>query len=241
MARSLDFHFNPILGPHLFSLMRIQDWVETFESSDLAIVLLKFWLVEFPIIIMRQPSHTETFQMICETLSSAIPSSLYVLRKGMSDHTTFTKFVVCPNCDKLYRFSDCADHSGGCQRSKKCTFVCYPDHPHLNSRAPCDCILLKKVTQSSSVKMLYPMKTHPYKPLFTRDLLLRPGFADLCQCWKTQTTVSESKLDVYDIKIWSDFQIVDGKPFLSCGSSLCLGLMLNVDWFQPFRYSTYSV
>ena len=58
---------------------------------------------------------------------------------------------------------------------------------------------------------------------------------------ETQTTVSESKLDVYDIKIWSDFQIVDGKPFLSCESSLCLGLMLNVDWFQPFRYSTYSV
>ncbi len=35
------------------------------------------------------------------TLSSAIPSSLYVLRKGMSDQTTFTKLVVCPtvtNC-----------------------------------------------------------------------------------------------------------------------------------------------
>ena len=77
-----------------------------------------------------------------------------------------------PNCDKLYRFTDCLDHSGGWQSSKKCTFVCYPDHPHLNSRAPCGCILLKTVTPSSGVKMLYPMKTYPYTPLFTslRDL-----------------------------------------------------------------------
>ena len=33
----------------------------TFESSDLAHCPLKFWLVEFPIIIMQHPSHAETF------------------------------------------------------------------------------------------------------------------------------------------------------------------------------------
>ena len=105
------------------------------------------------------------------TLSSAIPSSLYVLRKGMSDQTTF---VVCPNCDKLYRFTDCVDHSGGWQSSKKCTFVCYPDHPHLNSRAPCGCIY---TTENSYAVFWYKnvvpyMKTYPYTPLFTflRDL-----------------------------------------------------------------------
>ena len=37
---------------YLFSLMRTQDWVEMFESSDVAIVLWMFWLVEFPIIII---------------------------------------------------------------------------------------------------------------------------------------------------------------------------------------------
>ena len=163
--------------------MRIQDWVETFESSDLAIVLLKFWLVEFPIIIMQQPSHAGTFQMICEALSSAIPSSLYVLRKGMSDQTTFTKFVVCPNCNKLYRFTDCADHSGGCQRSKNVLlFAILTIHIWTVEHH----VTVYYWKQLHSVKMLYPMKTHPYKPLFTslRDLLLRPGFADLCQRWK---------------------------------------------------------
>ena len=38
----------------LFSLMWTQDWVETSESSDLNIVLIIFWLVEFRIIIRSQ-------------------------------------------------------------------------------------------------------------------------------------------------------------------------------------------
>ena len=48
-------------------------------------------------------------------------------------------------------------------------------------------------------------------------------------------------MDEYDGKIWSGFQTVDGQPFLSCENSLGLRLMLNVDWFQPFKHSTYSV
>ena len=48
------------------------------------------------------------------------------------------------------------------------------------------------------------------------------------------------KCDVYDGQIWNDFKIVDGKPFLSSEDTLGIGLMLNVDWFQPFKHTTYS-
>ena len=48
--------------------MRTQDWVKMVESSDLAMVLWMFWLVEFLIIIMQQPSHAETFQIIILTI-----------------------------------------------------------------------------------------------------------------------------------------------------------------------------
>lgn len=49
----------------------------------------------------------------------------------------------------------------------------------------------------------------------------------------------ELKGDIYDGKIWSDFQEYDGKPFLS--QPLTYGLMLNVDWFKPYKHLEYSV
>ena len=49
------------------------------------------------------------------------------------------------------------------------------------------------------------------------------------------------RCDVYDGKLWNDFKVVEGKPFLSSQDSQGLGLMLNVDWFQPFKHTTYSV
>lgn len=45
--------------------------------------------------------------------------------------------------------------------------------------------------------------------------------------------------DVYDGKIWREFQQYEDKPFLS--EPLAFGLMMNVDWFQPFDHNTYSV
>jgi len=45
--------------------------------------------------------------------------------------------------------------------------------------------------------------------------------------------------DVYDGKVWADFQQYDGKPFLS--QPFTYGLMLNVDWFKPYKHLEYSV
>ena len=44
---------------------------------------------------------------------------------------------------------------------------------------------------------------------------------------------------VYDGKIWREFQNVDGRPFLSQPGALAL--MMNVDWFQVYSNSPYSV
>ena len=150
------------------------------STSDAVIsAVLKFIKVFLKVV----GQFAEFVATLSSAIPSAIPSSVYLLRKGANHHATFTKFVVCTYCNKLYHFVDCIDNSGGHQSSNTCTFVHYPHHPHLNKRAPCGSILLKTVTLSSGVKVLYPMKMYPYKTLFSslRDLLLRPGFADSCQ------------------------------------------------------------
>ena len=45
--------------------------------------------------------------------------------------------------------------------------------------------------------------------------------------------------DIYDGKIWEEFQTVHGKAFLSLPNNLAVGL--GCDWFQPYKHVTYSV
>ena len=88
--------------------------------------------------------------------------------------------------------------------------------------------------------MFYPFRLYCYKSLQSslQNLLLRPGFIEGCEHWKTRNT-SGTICDVYEGTVWKDFLLVAGQPFLSAPYSY--GLMLNIDWFQPFKFSIYSV
>ena len=45
--------------------------------------------------------------------------------------------------------------------------------------------------------------------------------------------------DIYDGKVWKGFIKMNGQDLLSNGRTF--GVMLNVDWFQPYKHSPYSV
>ena len=45
--------------------------------------------------------------------------------------------------------------------------------------------------------------------------------------------------DIYDGMIWEKFQSIHGEPFLEAPNYL--GLILNIDWFNPFKHVQYSV
>ena len=45
--------------------------------------------------------------------------------------------------------------------------------------------------------------------------------------------------DVYDGQVWNDFQFYNNQPFLSEPGNY--GLMLNMDFFQPYKQIQYSL
>lgn len=57
--------------------------------------------------------------------------------------------------------------------------------------------------------------------------------------WRNRTVVDDQLNDVYDGNIWKSFINYKGVPFLS--EPLTFGLMINVDWFQPYKHVQYSV
>ncbi len=69
----------------------------------------------------------------------------------------------------------------------------------------------------------------------------RPKFLTKCEEWRRTFSIDSTDFvcrDVFDGKIWNDFQNVNGHPFLSAPHNFCF--TLNVDWFQPFKRTTHS-
>jgi hypothetical protein len=99
-------------------------------------------------------------------------------------------------------------------------------------RLPCGNLLLKTVEYISGKKFLYPFKIYGYKSLnqSLQSLLLRPSFYANCQEWRSRPNTSIQ--DIYDGKIWKDYQQYLGLPFLS--QPFSFAFVLNVDWFQPY-------
>ena len=63
----------------------------------------------------------------------------------------------------------------------------------------------------------------------------RPGLEEQCEKWKTRKIDDDLYADVYDGKVWKQFGNWKGnEPFLNLPRSF--GLMMNVDWFKPFKH-----
>ena len=69
---------------------------------------------------------------------------------------------------------------------------------------------------------------------------MRPGFAELINKNFEANRASQVKMsDVYQGQVWSDFQEYENEPLLS--QPFSLGLMMNFDFFQPYKHVAYSV
>ena len=64
-----------------------------------------------------------------------------------------------------------------------------------------------------------------------QQFLLKPDFVSLSEQWRLTENNTSMLRDVYD---GSEFQMIDGQPFLS--EPLTFGLMINVDWFLPYKH-----
>lgn len=119
--------------------------------------------------------------------------------------------------------------------SKRCQ---HRSHP--KSRKFCDTVLLKSVNLINSN---YPYKVYCYAGFqnMLQRLLLRPGFVEACEEWRSREKQQgdNSISDIYDANIWKDFQYIDGQPMLA--HPYVYAIMLNVDWFQPFKHTQASV
>ena len=170
-------------------------------------------------------------------MAEKFPRSLYCLHKYSNLDVDFSRLVVCRKCYSVYDMASCTEKHGTQVVSKSCMH-----RDHRNSRKCCGAKLLKTIHLLGGKTKLYPFKIYCYRPLISslRALLRIPGFSEFCEHWRLKFQTNGSYLkDIYDGKIWAEFQNLDGKPFLA--SPFNYALMLNIDWFQPYKLTQSSV
>ena len=144
---------------------------------------------------------------ITAEIAEYLPSSLY---KAVvyENRLIFQKYVVCKRCHRIYYFSDCVDGSGSRRKSKTCSFKKFPCHPQQRMRVPCGSLLLKSVELANGAVYLYPQLTYCYLNLEVslQSFLLRPDFFSSCELWRSREVNEGILKDIYDGKIWNEFQ-----------------------------------
>ena len=179
------------------------------------------------------------FSSVFSAIAKVVPKSVYALRsaQGLLEDK-FEKYVICPKCNMLYHLSDIRQGNG---QIPTCTYVPFPDHSQRRFRSPCGEKLMKEVILKGEKRVLYPIKTFCYKSIISslKCLLDRPGFQQMAESWRSRKRVPGTYRDVYDGRVWREFQSKESGQFFD--KPRRYGFTINVDWFQPYKHSPYSV
>jgi hypothetical protein len=192
-----------------------------FRLSDVAIdSLIKFF----------QQILTDADQMRFKDF----PSSLYTASKMLQIGNQSKTYAVCPSCNTLYNIADVVTEEGF-----KCTHV---EFPMKSKGKSCGTELTVQVPQNNGnkrrPKLLFPL---PNLRIQINSLYQRPEFRQQLRKWTNRDVNNEILADIYDGKIWKNFPDTSGDPFFTPeAADSHLGIMINLDWFQPFESSVYS-
>src|SRR6266480_3594473 len=170
------------------------------------------------------------------------PTSSYMMRKLLEISKQSKTYAVCPSCKKLYNISEIHSTTGF-----KCNHVEFPNHPKRNLRKSCGTEVTKLVHTTSGY-IIKPKMVYPLPSLKAQIIAMyrRSGFESLLKKWGNQDSEVDLYTDIYDGEIWKTFpSSVDNSAeqqqfFTPNTADSHLGIMINLDWFQPFDSASYS-
>ena len=216
-------------------LLWIFKYQERFRLSDVAINSL----IGFFSLILKD---------INTTRFKEFPSTAYMARKLLDITKRSKTFVACTDCNKLYNPTEIMLKSddNSANSGFKCTHIEFPNHPMEKYRQQCGSELLLKVPVNNGFnwrpKMIYPL---PCLKTQLSIMYKRPGFEDLLKKWTNRDNIPGIISDIYNGEIWKTFPLSLNIPnaarfFEPETADRHLGIMINLDWFQPFKSAVYS-
>ena len=227
----------PQVHPFVLAMgIYLLSWQVSYKIPDSCVTALLLFLNHFFTIVA-----TLTFSNGLSDFAQSIPRDIKLLQKIFGiNRSQFIQYVVCPKCHSIYNFDSCIITEGNRKESKCCQHISFPNHPQLARCSKCSKPLMKTVRRKNQIN-LRPFQIFCYRSLkrALQDMLLRSKFINMCEKWRCRNIPHGILADIYDGRVWKEFMVVNGKPFLS--EKFNFALSLNVDWFQPFKHVSNSI
>ena len=152
------------------------------------------------------------------------------------------QLAVCSNCHKLHNVKNIVEYKEeGKTAIANCLHEEFPNNSVPSRRNKCNnplSILKKKKDGTIAIpRILYP------KPSIRQQLSIlyqRPFFENMLELSGIQREGVNIYSDIYDGKVWKTFPFNGNTFFTPETATTHLGLLINLDWFQPFTYTQHS-
>ncbi|PKY36349.1 hypothetical protein RhiirB3_396742, partial [Rhizophagus irregularis] len=170
----------------------------------------------------------------------SFPDSLYLARIQLGLKDRFHSFVLCLKCHKLYNKTDIDEiQKNDSIGIIRCSHVEFPNSASRRTKS-CQTVLAEREVKK-------PELIYPFVPIHQQleTLYRRPHFERLLRHWSNRRQFDNILTDIYDGQIWKTFRETDdensAKFFRPEVADSHLGLMINLDWFQPYDGTFYSI
>jgi hypothetical protein len=126
----------------------------------------------------------------------------------------------------------------------RCSHVEFPAHRQEERRQPCATPLAKEVRLLSGVTnkpvLIFPLGSLKQQ---LHRLLNRSGMENKLRHWTRRNCPDKVLADIFDGRFIKDFRLVPGRKrfFRKKHAASRLPILINLDWFQPYERSVYSV
>jgi Transposase family tnp2 len=221
-----------------------------FTDTDSRFMWILLWIMNFRIRFNLSDTATEALLKFMKLVLIEIGGnefenfcgSLYIAKKflGLSDQ--FVSFVACQKCHKLYKRDDILNFQQNNRPSiMKCVHVEFPNSA--TRRKYCNTPLSTQSKLLNGNIINRPEMIFPYAKIRQQlaQMYRNPGFEFNLRHWVNRSNFDELLCDIYDGNIWKTFEDGNSKLFFSKeAADSHLGLVLNIDWFQPYDNKTHS-
>jgi hypothetical protein len=237
---------------NLFAAPELESDNEGYEGTELKDKLdveILLWLFKFqqryriPDIALEALIKflNNMLMMIDDSKFCEFPTSLFIAKKKLGIFQPKLRMAVCTNCHKLYDSKIICNHKENNKLAiMHCHYEEYPNNPIPTRKNLCNNELssLKRNMKNMVVipRMLYPKSSIKQQ---LSIMYRRSGFEKMLDQSGARNYDSNIYADIYDGRVWNSFPF-DGSKFFSPETATSnLGLLINLDWFQPFKYTQH--
>ncbi|CAB5392785.1 unnamed protein product [Rhizophagus irregularis] len=214
-----EFFSSPEIGnDEVFVMESLNDSIET------KIILLvfkfqqRFRLSDIALEVLIKFLHIVLTRLVNSQFKN-FPASLYLAKKMLNIFQPKMQLAVCNNCHKLYNVRNIVEYKEeGKAAIANCLHEEFPDNPVPSRHNKCN----------NPLSILKKRKG---------EIIAVPHMLELSGIQRGGVNTYS---DIYDGKVWKTFPF-NGDTFFTPETAIThLGLLFNLDWFQPFTYTQHS-